>query len=272
MLFAAREPRFPLFRFVSQLWYGENAPNHSHESFLPTGEFDLVINTRDGVLRIYDPEQIDEAAVFSGPLVAGPHTRPYVIDTGQQASLLGAKFRPGGAYAIFGLPADALRDRHVPLESLWGSSASQLQEEAMAAATPETRIAVLERAMSARLTAHPSPHPAVAHAISRFHTRHGVDLIAAVAGEVDLSSHRFIDVFRREVGLAPKLYCRLLRFRRIMRDIAQRPDTDLTSLALDCGYYDQSHMIREFKSFSGLTPSAYREADGRYDNHVPLER
>lgn len=270
MFYAAREPRFPLSQFVSQLWYGENAPSHSHESFLPTGEFDLVINTKDGILRTYDPEMFNVAAVFSGPVVAGAHTRPYGIDTGQQASLLGAKFRPGGAHAIFGLPADMLRNRHVPLQDLWGPAAIQLQEEAMAAVTPDARIAILERAMVARLAGHRRSHPAVAHAIRRFHARRGIDLVAEVATEVDLSPQRFIGLFRREVGLAPKLYCRLLRFRRILHDIEQSPTTDLTNVALDCGYYDQSHMIREFKALSGLTPSAYREAVGRYDNQVPL--
>ena len=258
--------------FVSQLWYGENSPRHSHESFLPTGEFDLVINTRDGVLRIYDPVKIDMATVYSGPLVAGPHSRSYVIDTSQQASLLGAKFRPGGAYAFFGLSADALRDQHVPLEELWGSAAVQLQDEAMAAKTPEARISVLEEAMTARLASARRAHPAVAHAVRRFHTHHGIENLAAVAAEVDLSSHRFIDLFRREIGLPPKLYCRLLRFRRLLHDVALMPARDLTSVALDCGYYDQSHMIREFKAFSGLTPSAFRGAVGRYDNQVPLAR
>ena len=245
---------------------------HSHESFLPTGEFDLVINTRDGVLRIYDPMKIDMAAVYSGPLVAGAHSRSYVIDTGQQASLLGAKFRPGGAYAFFGLSADVLRDQHVPLEKLWGSAAIQLQDEAMAAKTPEARISVLEEAMTARPANARRAHPAVAHAVRRFHTHCGVEHVAAMAAEVDLSSHRFIDLFRREVGLPPKLYCRLLRFRRLLRDVALMPATDLTGVALDCGYYDQSHMIREFKAFSGLTPSAFRNAVGRYDNQVPLAR
>lgn len=272
MFYAAREPRPPLSMFVSQIWYGENSARHSHESFLPTGEFDLVINTRDGVLRIYEPVRINMPAVYSGPLVAGPHSRPYVIDTDQQASLLGVKFRPGGAYAFFGLPVDLLRDQHVPLEEFWGSAAVRLQSEAMAAKTPDARICVLEEAMTARLADARRTHPAVSHAVRRFRTQQGVEHVAAVAAEVDLSSRRFIDLFRREIGLPPKLYCRLLRFRRLLRDVALIPATDLTSVALDCGYYDQSHMIREFKAFSGLTPSAFRDAPGRYDNHVPLVR
>jgi AraC-like DNA-binding protein len=272
MFYVVREPRSPLSIFVSQLWYGENSPSHSHESFLPTGEFDLVVNTRDGVLRIYDPAKIDIVRVYTGPLVAGPHSRSYVIDTGQQASLLGAKFRPGGACAFFGLSADVLRDQHVPLEELWGSAAVQLQDEAMEVRTPEARISVLEEAMTARLASARRAHPAIAYAVRRFHTHHGAEHVAAVAAEIDLSSHRFIDLFRREIGLPPKLYCRLLRFRRLLHNMALMPATDLTIIALDCGYYDQSHMIREFKAFSGLTPSAFRDAVGRYDNQVPLAR
>ena len=142
----------------------------------------------------------------------------------------------------------------------------------MAAKIPEARISVLEEAMTARLASARRAHPAVVHAVRRFHTHHGIENLAALAAEVDLSSHRFIDLFRREIGLPPKLYCRLLRFRRLLHDVALMPARDLTSVALDCGYYDQSHMIREFKEFSGLTPSAFRGAVGRYDNQVPLAR
>jgi AraC-like DNA-binding protein len=272
MFYLTREPLPPLSLYVSQLWYGENSPSHQREVLLPTGEFDLVVNTRDGVLRIYRPESLMRPEIYTGPLVSGAHTRPYVIDTAQQVSLAGAKFRPGGAFALFGLPVDALRDRHIPLADLWGSAAHRLQEEMAAPVSPDARLRILQGALTDRLRHARRPHRAVTHALARFHHRQGLVPVSAIASELEISSRRFLDLFRREVGLPPKLYCRLLRFRRSLHGIERSGNADLTDIAYDCGYYDQSHMIREFRELSGFTPSAYLQAAGRYDNQVPLTR
>ncbi len=270
MLYQVAEPPYPLSLFVSSLWYGENVPQHALERFLPTGHVDIVINVRDATFRIYDPANLQHPRHFSGPLVSGAHSRYYVIDTLQQASLMGLKFRYGGAYPFLGDAVNQLQDKHVALKDLWGREAMVLQETVMEAKTPGARLRCLEQALLARLSTTVSPHPAVSFAVSHFVARQGVSSVSTVVGETDLSPRRFIEVFRREVGLPPKLFCRLLRFRQALRLIAFGPRDGLTGLAVDCGYYDQAHLIREFKEFTGLTPTAYLATAGTYDNHVPL--
>lgn len=91
--------------------------------------------------------------------------------------------------------------------------------------------------------------------------------IGGVTGQIALSQKRFIQVFHEEVGMTPKLFCRVRRFRRIHR--AGRVDWAQT--ALDCGYYDQAHFINDFRAFSGLSPTAYLDQRSDQPNHVPLE-
>ena len=91
-----------------------------------------------------------------------------------------------------------------------------------------------------------------------------------------LSPRRFIEVFEREVGLTPKLYARIQRFHGVKRDLAARgAPTSWTAFALARGYFDQSHMIREFVGFSGMSPTSYlrsRDGETMFDHHVHAYR
>ena len=113
-------------------------------------------------------------------------------------------------------------------------------------------------------------HPAVMYALTEFsgvpHTRSVGDVI----DRIGLSIRHFIQVFDKEVGLTPKLYCRIQRFQHAIRLAHQGEDIDWADLAATSGYYDQSHMIRDFQEFSGLNPSAYLRDRGPHLNHVPL--
>jgi AraC-like DNA-binding protein len=72
------------------------------------------------------------------------------------------------------------------------------------------------------------------------------------------------------VGLAPKVFCRVRRFQRVLRMLHKTTQVDWADVALECGYYDQAHFIHDFQSFCGLTPSAYLAAATPHLNHVPL--
>src|SRR3984893_9100332 len=88
--------------------------------------------------------------------------------------------------------------------------------------------------------------------------------IAAVADRIGLSARRFIDVFRKEVGLTPKLFCRVRRFQKVLRLVQRGRPVAWADVALDCGYYDQAHFIHDFRAFSGLTPTAYLQVWGEH--------
>jgi len=94
--------------------------------------------------------------------------------------------------------------------------------------------------------------------------------IADVTERIGLSSRRFIEVFRDEVGLTPKLFCRVRRFQQVLHLIRSGQQVDWASVALTCGYFDQAHCIHDFQVFAGLAPTAYLAHQGEYRNHVPL--
>ena len=91
-----------------------------------------------------------------------------------------------------------------------------------------------------------------------------------VARRVGLSQRRFIRVFAAEVGLTPKLYGRVRRFQRALALVRGVPAPDWAQLAVECGYFDQSHLIRDFRAFAGLTPEEYlrHRSEQVLHNHV----
>jgi methylphosphotriester-DNA--protein-cysteine methyltransferase len=156
----------------------------------------------------------------------------------------------------------------VPLEALWGvAAARRLREQLLAAPTPEARLLLAEAALVARLGAPPARHPAVTHALARLD---GGDVgVRAVVADAGYSARRFISLFTDAVGLTPKLYQRVRRFQQLLARI-RHGRRDWVALALDSGFFDQAHLIRDFRAFSGLTPRAYLAAGGEWQNHVPL--
>ena len=92
--------------------------------------------------------------------------------------------------------------------------------------------------------------------------------MARIAGR---SERRFSQLFREEVGLAPKTWCRIQRFQRAVQQLHSGSDVPWAELALDCGFYDQSHFANEFRAFSGIDATTYSARRTLWANHVPVD-
>lgn len=123
-------------------------------------------------------------------------------------------------------------------------------------------------------------HPAVSLALDGFRSHHARAVVRSFAREAGLSDRRFTDVFRSEVGLKPKLFDRIERFQRVLEMVHRLRDPEWDQFALEYGYFDQSHLIRDFVEFSRLSPACYlRQLKDLRDkgthvkfNHLPLAK
>lgn len=249
------------------------SPPHAIERVVPTGTMQLIFDLREGEeggIRVYDREDHRRFRNLGGSMLSGAHSRFVVIDTASQASTVGVHFRPGGAFPFLGLPAGSLRDADVPLDALWGTKAAELRGRLLEAHTPEARFRVLEHALLARAARPLEHHPAVAFALREFQSAPRVRSVKEVGKRTGLSQRRFIELFRREVGLTPKLFCRIRRFQETMRLIGSGRRAGWAETALTCGYFDQAHLVRDFRAFSGTTPTGYVAHRGEHPNHISL--
>lgn len=272
MHFSSRAPVPPLDTCVERLWLLIDAPSHSKERIAPGGTIDLVINLHENELRIYDAAKPDRGERFSGSVVSGTHCGPFVIDPRERVSVMGVHFKPGGAFPFLGTPANELADAHVDLEALWGTSAIELRERLCETKTPSERFDLLEDALVAHLFRPLERHYAVQFALDAFGRTDSILSVRDVARDAGLSQRRFSQLFAREIGMSPKLFCRVRRFRQALETVRQVAVPNWARVAVDCGYYDQAHLIHDFQSFSNLSPAEYvrQRSECVMQNHATL--
>jgi AraC-like DNA-binding protein len=262
-------PSAPLSRFVQSLWLCDEAgPAGGREKVLPNGSLQLLISLRDEPLSTFDAHGRPRS--LSGIAVSGAQSRHVLIDSGQLGSIMSVAFRPGMAWPFLDLPPGDLQDAYAPLDAIWGRAALDLREQLMEAGTATARFQLVEGALLGRAGSRLECHPAVTYALSQFAPRAGARPVRAVTEEVGLSAKRFIDVFRREVGLPPKLFGRIRRFQHVLGLVREGRPVNWAQVALACGYFDQAHLNRDFRAFSSLSPSSYLHERGDFQNHVPL--
>jgi AraC-like DNA-binding protein len=267
-------PLPPLSKFVDLFWFydGYSPGPHSKERLMPDGSIELVINLKQDEARIYRREDMDKYARLPGAVLCGPHSSFFVIDTAQQASVIGIHFKPGGAFPFFKMPASELHNLHVSLEELWGREAGLLRERLLEAPTPEKKIHVLEQCLLAQAFKPLERHRAVDCALGLFRNIHTAPAIADLAHHIGISSRRFIQLFSNEVGLTPKLFARVRRFQQVLQQIRSGAEFCWADMAASCGYFDQAHFIHDFKEFSGINPTTYVTQKIDHLNHVPIRQ
>ena len=149
-----------------------------------------------------------------------------------------------------------LVNTHVELEMLWGRQGRELRERLQNATRPMDKFRVLEAILLARLSRLSIQGDVVQFALDAL-GRSGATSVRDVTQGVGLSHRRFIEVFKAEVGLTPKLFQRVKRFQRILAHVRQAPALEWSRLAVDFGFFDQSHLIRDFVVFSGFSPAEF---------------
>jgi transcriptional regulator GlxA family with amidase domain len=140
------------------------------------------------------------------------------------------------------------------------------------AKTPAERFNLLEKTLVAHLFRPLERHYAVQFALDTFARTDSSLAIRDVAREAGLSQRRFIQLFAREVGMSPKLFCRVRRFRLALETVRQAAVPNWAQVAVDCGDYDQAHLIKDFRFFSNLSPTEYvrRRSECVMQNHATL--
>ncbi len=185
-----------------------------------------------------------------GAYVAGPDTGPAPAELPAGTVIVGARFRPGAGGPALGLPLAELRDARVDLTDCRPGLARQLPADL----SPRQALARVT-AVAAELAAGGPPDAAVLHGISLLAA--GQTNVASLGPALSLSERQLRRRFEQAAGYGPKTLQRVLRFRRLIRQLTTSPGLpDLAGLAVRLGYADQSHLTRETTRLAGLPPAA----------------
>jgi AraC-like DNA-binding protein len=223
---------------------------------LPSGTLTFIISLDDPVDIAEMPSGIQGPGRFQA-FVGGMHDTPaYIRQYGLQYGLSLA-VTPLGSRTLLGLPAGALANGVVSLDELVGPSARHLVDRLAMAPGWRARFGILDEVLLGWLKTPSRSVPEVERAWEMLvSTAGGVD-VAKLASEVGYSRRHLGELFRRELGLAPKAAARVLRFERSRGLIAQPERPNLAAVAAAAGYYDQAHMAREWTGIAGCAPSVW---------------
>jgi AraC-like DNA-binding protein len=199
-------------------------------------------------------------------IVVGTRARYGFVDTADMEEMIGILIEPGGFAELFRERADLFFERSIGLEEIW--TGPSLTERLCEIPTPVEKLRTLEGLLSGRL------HPGTRRSELIYHAMHLFQekgfSVAECARSVGVSERRLSQVFREQVGMGPKMWCRIRRFQTAVRALHSGADVPWAELALRCGYYDQSHFANDFRTFSGINPTTYSAHRVLWQNHVAI--
>jgi len=271
MLHQAYFPSFPLNKFIEVFIYFEGVV-HSHtvDRFLPNGDVEILIDFHDSPQYIYDNHTLKEVQACNHVWASGLRTEPITIPSGNGSAMMVIAFKKGMAAPFFPFPMNEIKDSVVDADLVWGSDFGVLRERLLAIKDVNERFEVVENFLLRKFHSRLELNPCVAFAVEEMTKRPDRLSIARMNEKIGYSQKHFTEMFRRQVGVTPKSYLRLMRFQKSVQKIDNATEVDWGTVALDCGFYDQAHFINDFKHFSGFTPEQYAKIHTNYQNYVPV--
>jgi AraC-like DNA-binding protein len=237
-------PKRELARFVKSFRVVTRGPDAGPYVQLPDGEVDLVVRISSSLGEVH---------------AIGTRLRPLRKTVDVQRTLA-VRFKPGGAYPFFGVPMSELTNRIVSIDTLWGADGARLREALWEAPSVAARLQVLEEALTERLHRGDLFEPAGAYVVRRavrlITDSTELPRVEGLARELGISTRHLRRAFEDVVGVRPKEFARIIRFQRAVRASERTAAPDWGAIAAAVGYYDQSHLITEFKALTGATPRA----------------
>jgi AraC-like DNA-binding protein len=184
--------------------------------------------------------------------------------------MVGVRFRPGGAYPFFRFPISELSESVTELDLIWGRLVDEIRDELQEVESPDERLLRLESFLLRQVQRSLEPNRLITFAVHQLQHSPQFLAIRDLASMIGITQKHLISQFEKVVGLRPKSFARVCKFQKVVNLIEQQNQIEWSAIALECGYYDQAHFIKEFHTFSGLNPSTYLTQRGDYVNFIPI--
>ena len=240
-MYRERNPGAALARMVECCWSIETGAALSH-AVPPDGCIDIIYSRELGLIAV-GAMTVERRVTLSGA-----------------ARTAGVRFRPGMAGPFLRVAPRELTDSMIPLEALWGRQARELERRLSESACAELTLAETLRGT-------PAGDNQVRRAIEAITAAHGAVDLDRIAAQAGMSPRQFRRRCFEESGLGPKQLCRILRFRRACH-LAASKGRVWAAIAAEAGYFDQAHLIRDFREFTGSTPmSVFSNTEGLRAGH-----
>ena len=258
MRYSEFHPLPSLSKYVECFWLLEGANSRATappERLLPDGCVELILNFG---AQFQEHKETGLGELQPPRIVVGQMTHPVLVSSTGPVFLIGVRFLPGGSHPFFHIPPDELTNQIVSLSDIATALDREFSESVVDIPQPGAKISIIQSILIKRLNARPDKGLSLQPAISRIVRSAGQTSIDTLSNDLGITGRQLERRFLNEVGLGPKLLCRIFRFQQVFRAV-ERSDSNWAAIAADCGYYDQAHLIRDFRQFAGQTPAVLFE-------------
>ena len=254
MRYVEVRPAPPLANHLECFWFvsdeGDDSFSHAPERILPDGCLEWIFH-------LGEPFQasVDVGSWERQPrsFIAGELTRFLLLRPTGRVSIMGVRFRPGSAYRFLPFSLEFLTDKTVCTQEIWGVEGRLIEEAILSASSNSARQQLAERFLMRKLEGIVLRRRFEA-AVNEIMRSSGKTRVHELARRLGWSPRQLEREFRLGLGLSPKALARIIRFQNLLRLVGEETLRQWATLALAAGYCDQSHMVREFRSFTGRAP------------------
>lgn len=235
------------------------------EHIVPDGCPEIIVHLGDPFSRRMDGRWRPQGRAF----LAGTLSRPWILRPGSVVDTFGIRFRPGSLPALFAVEMRSTVDRELSLQRLAGVSAARDLRQALTRSPHLTpRAAAAESWLTAAVGVVPrSVASPCTRAIALIVSSRGSLRINEIARRLELSPRQLERAFAAGLGIGPKLYARIVRLQAALLEIGDEQRAAGVEAALAAGYFDQSHLLRDFRGLAGRAARRPRRADGEMARH-----
>jgi len=245
-------PDADLDRSILELWEVQGTLAPFRETLLPNGAAEIMFN-------LGPPHELQSdqgRGIWTDAWISGLHERSLIIQSLEGTHLVSARLHPLGAVELLGEHVARVANSVVDAASVF--DAAPWREEMLRASSPVDRFAVLERLARTLREAMGQRVPDFLWTATRLiDEHHGNIRVSELHEEVGVSRRHLSVTFTRYVGLTPKHYAAIKRFTWTLEQLRGETNVDWSKLAMDAGYSDQSHLVRDFRRVGAATPMEY---------------
>lgn len=252
MHYESFSPSESLSRLVKEYWIFENSdPTPNRQKIIPDGYSEIIIHYGDAYqINLSGKWETQASMLFSSQI-----SKFFNLENTGVSGMIGIKLHPAAFNQLFHKDISGYTDRVVSLLELIPTESESLTDLKSNDLSITERVRLAEHWLESQLE-NLKPQEKIEHCINEIFNTHGMIDIEQLASKVSLSTRQLERLFKKVIGLTPKFYSRIIRFNYIFDVMKEQKNTWIRT-ALQSGYFDQSHFIKNFKEFAGEEPSNY---------------
>lgn len=258
------KPAEQLAPYVELFWEGDFNTTYEYklrQQVVPNGYVELVIHLSERHCDLFKGNRWLRSPDYT---VIGLYTRPYEVHFRDRVRVFGIRFKPEGIYNLFGIPASEFSESYEDMSLVLGAAFREYCSRLRESEKISQKLLLTQHYLVSQLKKNHSELTYVNRAAELIRKSDRFDKIDRLPEQVYISLRQLEREFKKKIGITPKRYMRISRLNEVHRKLEEKKEIEFTKIAFDCGYSDQAHFIRDFKSFMGVKPTIFIKEKNRF--------